>query len=71
MAGDVDVTIVESNPFEMEWPPRSGRRQSFPEVDRAAWFEMPEARVKVLAAQEPLLDRLLDRLADGGVTGGG
>jgi predicted NUDIX family NTP pyrophosphohydrolase len=42
----------------MEWPPRSGRMQSFPEVDRAAWFSLPEARQKILAGQRPLLDQL-------------
>lgn len=47
-----------SNSFELEWPPRSGRRQAFPEVDRAAWFTLAEARRKILPSQEPLLDRL-------------
>jgi predicted NUDIX family NTP pyrophosphohydrolase len=56
--GDVDVTDIRSNTFEMEWPPRSGRRQSFPEVDRAAWFTLAEARTRILASQRPLLDLL-------------
>jgi predicted NUDIX family NTP pyrophosphohydrolase len=43
----------------MEWPPNSGRRQSFPEVDRAAWFEVAEARSKILPAQAAFIDRLL------------
>ena len=49
-----------SNTFELEWPPRSGRRQEFPEVDRAAWFTLDDARTKILAAQAPLLDRLTE-----------
>src|SRR5205823_1655717 len=56
--GDFDVTALKSNLFEMEWPPRSGRRQSFPEVDRAAWFDLAEARRKILPSQAPLLDEL-------------
>ena len=56
--GDVDVTEIESNTFEMEWPPRSGTTRSFPEVDRAGWFPAPEARAKLLSGQRPLLDRL-------------
>src|SRR5690349_9019645 len=47
-----------SNSFELEWPPRSGRVQSFPEIDQAAWFNLAEARRKILPSQEPLLDRL-------------
>ncbi|HEX3563783.1 MAG TPA: NUDIX domain-containing protein [Acidimicrobiales bacterium] len=56
--GDFDATDITSNLFEMEWPPRSGRRQSFPEVDRAAWFSLDQARHKLIAAQVDLLDRL-------------
>ena len=56
--GDFDVADLASNHFEMEWPPRSGRRQSFPEVDRAEWFTLPVARQKIIAGQRPLLDRL-------------
>lgn len=55
---DVDVRSVRSNTFEMEWPPRSGRRQAFPEVDRAEWFALDAAREKINAGQRPLLDRL-------------
>jgi predicted NUDIX family NTP pyrophosphohydrolase len=58
LEGDLDVTTIESNTFEMEWPPRSGTRRSFPEVDRAGWFGLDEARVKLLASQVPFLDRL-------------
>lgn len=59
--GDFDVARLTSNTFEMEWPPRSGRMQEFPEVDRAAWFGLEEARRKMLPAQLPLLDRLKAR----------
>lgn len=58
LEGDLDTRTTRSNSFEMEWPPRSGRRQSFPEVDQAAWFTLDEARRKILAGQLPLLDRL-------------
>ena len=58
--GDADVREIVSNEFEMEWPPRSGQRQSFPEVDRAAWVSVDVARTKLLGGQLPLLDRLLD-----------
>jgi predicted NUDIX family NTP pyrophosphohydrolase len=61
--GDFDVERLTSNIFEMEWPPRSGRRQSFPEADRAQWFVVAEAREKINAGQLPLLDRLEARLA--------
>ena len=56
--GDCDAATVTSNTFSMEWPPKSGQQQDFPEVDRAAWFTIPEARGKILAAQAPLLDEL-------------
>jgi predicted NUDIX family NTP pyrophosphohydrolase len=55
--GDADPTALRSNTFELEWPPRSGLRRAFPEVDRAGWFELEQARTKLLAAQVPLLDR--------------
>ena len=50
--------------FEVEWPPKSGRLQSFPEVDRAAWFTVEEAREKMLPGQRPFIDRLLERLGE-------
>src|SRR5882724_10191626 len=56
--GEFDVDRLSSNSFEMEWPPRSGRMQSFPEVDRAAWFSLAEAREKINAGQGALIDRL-------------
>jgi predicted NUDIX family NTP pyrophosphohydrolase len=56
--GDCDPSQIRSNTFEMEWPPKSGKRASFPEVDRAAWFDLGEARRKILASQLALLDQL-------------
>jgi predicted NUDIX family NTP pyrophosphohydrolase len=56
--GDADAAAVRSNTFSMEWPPRSGRKVEFPEVDRAAWFDVDEARRKILKGQLPLLDEL-------------
>jgi predicted NUDIX family NTP pyrophosphohydrolase len=63
VAGDLDITDARSNTFEMEWPPRSGKLQQFPEVDRVAWVSIEEARVKLLKSQLPLLDRLLTAVA--------
>ena len=63
VAGDFDPAQLKSNLFEMEWPARSGRLQSFPEVDRAAWFMLDAARTKILPRQVPLIDRLLTQLA--------
>lgn len=60
--GDLDVTDAHSNTFEVEWPPRSGRRREFPEVDRVGWFGVEQARTKLLPEQRPVLDRLLDYL---------
>ena len=64
---DFDPRLLHSNTFEMEWPPRSGKRQAFPEIDRAGWFSPEVARRKILAGQVPLIDELLDLLhANGG-----
>jgi predicted NUDIX family NTP pyrophosphohydrolase len=57
-AGDCEAHAVTSNVFRMEWPPKSGVTREFPEVDRAAWYPLDAARVKILAAQQPLLDEL-------------
>ncbi|HVV37419.1 MAG TPA: NUDIX domain-containing protein [Acidimicrobiales bacterium] len=65
VAGDAEVSAITSNEFEMEWPPRSGRRQSFPEVDRAMWATIEVARVKLLGGQVPLLDALVSRAGSG------
>ncbi len=56
--GDLDAATAESNTFDMEWPPRSGIRATFPEIDRVAWYDVPEARRRIKAAQAPFLDRL-------------
>ncbi len=56
--GDLDAAAVRSNTFEMEWPPRSGKRQAFPEIDRAEWFGLARAREKLIPAQVAFLDRL-------------
>ncbi len=56
--GDFDPTRLRSNTFDIEWPPRSGQRQTFPEVDRAAWFTLDDARQKILPTQAELLTRL-------------
>jgi predicted NUDIX family NTP pyrophosphohydrolase len=56
--GDIDPGGIRSNTFTMEWPPRSGREQEFPEIDRAAWFPLDEARERINPAQAAFLDRL-------------
>jgi len=55
---DFDPAALRSGTFELDWPPRSGRRQAFPEVDRAAWFDLAEARRRILASQLPVLDAI-------------
>ena len=62
-AGDLDADACLSNTFSLEWPPRSGRVQEFPEIDRAAWFPVDVAREKLVKGQVPFLDRLLAALA--------
>jgi predicted NUDIX family NTP pyrophosphohydrolase len=62
--GNCDPARLSSNEFEMEWPPRSGKRQRFPEADRGGWFSIDEAREKLLIGQRPMLDALL-QLASG------
>ena len=61
--GDLDPAEIKSNSFEMEWPSRSGRKQSFPEIDRAGWFAPQAAREKILAGQREFIDRLVRMLA--------
>ena len=56
--GDCDPAALRSNLFSMEWPPKSGKQVEFPEVDRAQWFTIPDARTKLLPGQLPLLDQL-------------
>jgi predicted NUDIX family NTP pyrophosphohydrolase len=60
--GDFDLAVLKSNTFVLEWPPKSGRKQEFPEVDRAAWFAPAEAREKILRGQREFIDRLLARM---------
>jgi predicted NUDIX family NTP pyrophosphohydrolase len=63
--GDCDPAAIRSNTFEMEWPPRSGKRQSFAEVDRGAFFGVEEARRKMLETERALLERLADHFPGG------
>jgi predicted NUDIX family NTP pyrophosphohydrolase len=59
---DLDLSAFASNSFEMEWPPKSGRRQNFPEIDRIAYFTLPVAMKKIVGYQQPLLRELQERL---------
>jgi predicted NUDIX family NTP pyrophosphohydrolase len=68
--GDLDPLTARSNVFELEWPPRSGRRQRFPELDRVAWFAAAEARRRLKPAQIPFIDRLIAALVDAPLTAG-
>jgi predicted NUDIX family NTP pyrophosphohydrolase len=60
---DLNVDHINSNNFEMEWPPRSGQQQAFPEVDRAAWFKLEDAKRRIQPGQAPILDELARRLS--------
>jgi predicted NUDIX family NTP pyrophosphohydrolase len=60
---DLDVTEIESNCFTIEWPKNSGKMREYPEIDRAGWFSLDEARTKILKGQVALLDRLVDVVA--------
>ena len=64
VAGDFDPRELRPGTFELEWPPRSGRRRAFPEVDRVEWFDLPTARSKIVRGQVALLDRLAQRRAE-------
>ncbi len=59
---DIDADAIHSNTFEMEWPPRSGKTATFPEVDRAAWFDPESAKQKINPAQSALIDELMTRI---------
>ncbi len=59
--GDIDASAIRSNTFSMEWPPRSGKTQEFAEVDRGAWFDLAEARKKVVRGHIPLLEQLQEK----------
>jgi len=61
---DFSLAKFSSNHFEMEWPPRSGKQQSFPEIDRIAYFSVAVARKKILAGQRPFIDELIERLRE-------
>ena len=63
--GDFDPATLASNRFELEWPPKSGRKQTFPEVDRAEWFALQNARAKIQPGQVCFIDRLVEILGDG------
>lgn len=60
--GNIDATSIKSNMFSMEWPPKSGKEQEFPEVDKGGWFTMAQAREKLLQGQRGFLDQLQDHL---------
>jgi predicted NUDIX family NTP pyrophosphohydrolase len=60
LEGDFDPATLKSNTFELEWPPKSGRRATFPEVDRAQWFSLEMAREKILSGQREFITRLLE-----------
>jgi predicted NUDIX family NTP pyrophosphohydrolase len=60
LAGDLEANAIHSNTFTLEWPPRSGRMNEFPEVDRAEWFDLARAREKINPAQAAFLDRLAE-----------
>ena len=62
LPGDLDPAMARSNTFSLEWPPGSGRLEAFPEIDRVAWFDLPEAQLHLKEAQVPFLDRLVDAL---------
>lgn len=64
--GDLDPTRMVPGTFTLEWPPRSGRQQEFPELDRVAWLDVDTARVKLVSSQRPLLDRLVELVATPG-----
>jgi predicted NUDIX family NTP pyrophosphohydrolase len=68
LEGELDPGAIRSNSFEMEWPPRSGRRESFPEIDRAGWFALDEAKSKILKSQAPFLDRLAALMGPAGAS---
>jgi predicted NUDIX family NTP pyrophosphohydrolase len=63
LRSEFDIAALKSNTFSLEWPPKSGRLKDFPEVDRAAWFKLEAARIKILRGQLPLLDQLIRKLS--------
>jgi predicted NUDIX family NTP pyrophosphohydrolase len=71
LESDCDPTAIRSNSFTIEWPPRSGERREFPEIDRAAWFALAEAQRKILKSQLGLLEQLVELLSRRGTPGTG
>jgi len=64
LTADIDVSKLASNTIELEWPPHSGQTQEFPEVDKGVWFDMAEARKKIIPGQLEFLDRLIAALSE-------
>ncbi|MGB8492654.1 MAG: NUDIX domain-containing protein [Bacteroidales bacterium] len=60
--GNIDPQTIKSNTFEMEWPPKSGRRQAFPEIDRGEWFGIAQGKLKIIESQAVLIDELIIKL---------
>lgn len=63
--GDFDSSKIKSNTFEMEWPPKSGKREIFPEIDKGSWFDLEEAKLKIVPGQVPFISELEGLLANG------
>lgn len=60
--GDIDASAIKSNEFEIEWPPRSGKMKTFPEIDKAEWFSLSDAKKKIIAAQWQLIEELISKI---------
>ena len=60
--GNIDTDKIKSNTFEMEWPPKSGKKQFFPEIDRGEWFDAATGKLKIIEAQAAFIDELVERL---------
>jgi predicted NUDIX family NTP pyrophosphohydrolase len=60
--GDIDPNQIKSNTFEMEWPPKSGKKQEFPEIDKGEWFNVSDAKKKIIPSQSGLIDELISKL---------
>ena len=60
--GDIDISAIKSNEFEIEWPPRSGKMKSFPEIDKAEWFNLNDAKNKIIKAQWQLIEELISKI---------
>jgi predicted NUDIX family NTP pyrophosphohydrolase len=63
--GEIEQSAIRSNMFSLEWPPHSGKKQEFPEVDRASWFDLETGRRKILKSQLPLLEQLQEKFREG------